>query len=157
MAEFSRKHPALPPGAQTLSGREVPEGPAGAFDWLTKANIAKIAATSAPGSATDQWGWHVREFMACLLQNETIGDIWVSYILAPIAFGTRLASFNDFVIGGKLIGLRKPDEIDVAGVCTLGGIRPILIGDADWKLVVQAMMRSCSEDLAEYFLKHHPL
>eukprot|EP00961_Rhodomonas_salina_P085732 1151372-Rhodomonas_salina.1 len=76
MAEFSRKHQPPPPGAQTLSGLEVPECPAGAFDWLTRTKIAKISATSAPGSATDQWGWLVREFMACLLQNETISDIW---------------------------------------------------------------------------------
>eukprot|EP00961_Rhodomonas_salina_P038006 510774-Rhodomonas_salina.1 len=72
--------------------------------------------------------------MAPLLQNEEIGEVWLSHILAPISFGTSLAQFNDFVIGGKLIGLRKPDEVDANRVRSPGGIRPILIGDADRKL-----------------------
>eukprot|EP00961_Rhodomonas_salina_P212418 2868382-Rhodomonas_salina.1 len=70
----------------------------------------------------------------------------LSYVLAPIAFGTSLASFDDFVIGGRLIGLAKPG----------GDIWPILIGDADRRLVARAMMQSCSEELATYFLTAHP-
>eukprot|EP00961_Rhodomonas_salina_P123690 1666777-Rhodomonas_salina.1 len=63
---FQSKHPDSLPGLQTLGGREVPASacPAGAFDWLTRANLARVAATLAQGSATDQWGqgWLVREF-----------------------------------------------------------------------------------------------
>lgn len=127
------------------------------FEWLTLANLAHVAATSAQGSATpaDQWGWCVRELMAQLLQNKEIGEVWLSHILTPIVFRTSLAQFDYFVIGGKLIGLRKPDKVDVNGVSLPGCILPILISNADRKLVARAMMCSCSEELAEYFLKHH--
>eukprot|EP00961_Rhodomonas_salina_P286298 3868656-Rhodomonas_salina.1 len=53
--------------------------------------------------------------MAPLLQNKEVGEVWVSHILTPIAFGSSLAQFDDFVIRGKLIGLRKPNEVDAGG------------------------------------------
>eukprot|EP00961_Rhodomonas_salina_P211384 2854238-Rhodomonas_salina.2 len=69
-----------------------------------------------------------------------------AYVFAPIAFGTGLAAFDDYVIGGRLIGVRKPN----------GGIRLILISDRDRRLVGQAMMEAAAPNLANYFLTAHP-
>lgn len=86
---------------------------------MTRANLCKVALASKFGGATDQWASRVRELWGQWLQDEAIGDCMTAYVFAPIAFGTGLAAFDDYVIGGWLIGVRKPN----------GGIRPILIGD----------------------------
>eukprot|EP00961_Rhodomonas_salina_P054641 733939-Rhodomonas_salina.1 len=69
-----------------------------------------------------------------------------TYVFAPIAFGTGLAAIYDYSIWGRLIRVRKPN----------GGIRPILIGDGERKLVGRAMMEAAGPDLAHYFLTAHP-
>eukprot|EP00961_Rhodomonas_salina_P134331 1806796-Rhodomonas_salina.1 len=48
MWAFQSKHPDSRPGSQSLGCREVPACPDWVFEWLTRANLAHVAATSAP-------------------------------------------------------------------------------------------------------------
>lgn len=115
---LNTKHPPCPAGQPAPVLGRRPAGGVG-FEWLTRANLCKVALASKFGGATDQWASRVRELWGQWLQDEAIGDCMTAYVFAPIAFGTGLAAFDDYVIGGRLIGVRKPN----------GGIRPILIGD----------------------------
>jgi hypothetical protein len=73
---------------------------AGAFAWLTRERLAEVASLSPKCKAPDQWGWRVREHLAFLLSDETVGACLVSYVFAPVAFGTSVAAVDDYAIGG---------------------------------------------------------
>jgi hypothetical protein len=126
-----------------LSDGILPDGFLTSFD---RESLAKIANSALAGKAADQWGWRTREHLAPLLNNEAVGDCLVKYVFTPIALGTAPAKTDDHLIGGKLLGVPKPD----------GSARPIIVGDQDRKVVTKALMRFFSPALAEYFLHSHP-
>ncbi len=71
----------------------------------------------------------------------------MSYVFAPVAVETLVATSDDDAIGGLLIALLKDRA---------GAICPILISDEVRLLVGNAMMQSVSTTLSAYFLSAHP-
>ena len=67
-------------------------------------------------------------------------------IIVPILNGDPIRRGDPFLMGGSLIALWKKE----------GGVRPILIGDADRRLATKVLMASLQRTMAKHLLKAHP-
>eukprot|EP00961_Rhodomonas_salina_P016799 226532-Rhodomonas_salina.3 len=151
LVEHSRKN--TPPSPQSLNALPMPAcshliqlNHYAVKTCLSRCELASQAGCTLAGKAGYQWGWSAREHLAPLLHDDYIGECLVSSVFKPIIQGDFLPLTDDHLIGGKRFALRKNN----------GGIHPILIGDADCKVAMKALMRSHTPYLSEFFLTVHP-
>eukprot|EP00961_Rhodomonas_salina_P284626 3846940-Rhodomonas_salina.2 len=74
-----------------------------------------------------------------------VGEVLTEWIFKPILRGELPDTYREFIIGGSLFAIGKSS----------GGIRPIIIGDADCRITTCGLMKQCKEKLKTYLLRSH--
>ena len=120
---------------------------ASTWDFFGVKALRKQIRKCKQGSAVDLWGWEARGMLRGALYKDQLADLLVEVVCRPLLEGYLPLDYQQFLAGGRLVGLSKaPKE----------GVRPICIGDLFRRLVAKALIQRCGPGLHSYFQKAHP-
>ena len=74
-------------------------------------------------------------------------DLLVEVVCQPLLEGYLPLGYQQFLAGGRLVGLSKAPK---------QGVLPICIGDLFCRLVAKALIQWCGPGFHSYFQKAHP-